>query len=221
MALNWPYGGPQDLPTRIPVFPLTGAILLPRGQLPLNIFEPRYLAMIDDALATHRLIGMIQPDASKPACARGPGLFSIGCVGRLTQIAETGDGRYLITLTGVARFALSGEAEVATAYRQCDVAYEPFAADFAPTPDEAGRAGVLDALRRFARARRICIDWSGVNETTTETLDNALAMMSPFGAGEKQALLEAGTVSERAGMLIAMTDMDLAAGGGAGKSSLQ
>jgi Lon protease-like protein len=107
MALNWPYGGPQDLPTRIPVFPLTGAILLPRGQLPLNIFEPRYLAMIDDALATHRLIGMIQPDASKPACARGPGLFSIGCVGRLTQIAETGDGRYLITLTGVAPTATS------------------------------------------------------------------------------------------------------------------
>lgn len=220
MAINVPYPGPQALPSRIPVFPLTGAILLPGAQLPLNIFEPRYLAMIEDAMAGARIVGMIQPDAAADPCARGPGLFRIGGAGRITQYAETGDGRLVITLTGVARFRILGEAEATTPYRQCDVDFGAFADDFRPSaPIDGERGRIVEALRRFARARRFEIDWSGVDETPTETLVNALAMMSPFASAEKQALLEAATLKARADMLIAVTEMDLAAG--PGKAPLQ
>src|SRR5580692_10583825 len=121
MPINAEYRGPSDLPQIIPVFPLPGALLLPRGQMPLNIFEPRYLAMIDDAMRTGtRLIGMIQPDPAHPgADPNKPQLFKIGCLGRITQLAESGDGRYLLQLTGVARFRLEEELSVATSYRQC------------------------------------------------------------------------------------------------------
>ena len=130
MPMNATYHGPSDLPEVIPVFPLAGALLLPRGQMPLNIFEPRYLAMIDDALRDgHRLIGMIQPDAAH-GDGDTPPLFKIGCVGRITQLAESGDGRYLIELTGVARFRVEEELKVATLYRQARVTYAPFADDF-------------------------------------------------------------------------------------------
>ena len=122
MPMNAQYRGPIDLPEVIPVFPLPGALLLPRGQMPLNIFEPRYLAMIDDALRDgHRLIGMIQPDAAHAGAADKPPLFKIGCVGRITQLAESGDGRYLLELTGVARFRIEEELPVKTDYRQCRV----------------------------------------------------------------------------------------------------
>src|SRR6185436_19930234 len=122
MPMNPVYRSPSELPATIPVFPLAGALLLPRGQLPLNIFEPRYLAMIDDALRSgHRLIGMIQPDPAHPGSEERPGLYKIGCVGRLTQIAESGDGRYLIQLTGIVRFRIEEELRVATPYRQCRV----------------------------------------------------------------------------------------------------
>lgn len=215
MAINAPYSGPEALPARIPVFPLTGAILLPGAQLPLNIFEPRYLAMVEAAMAGPRIIGMIQPDAAASCCARGPGLFRVGGAGRITRYAETGDGRLLITLTGVARFGIRAEAEVATPFRQCDVDFEAFAGDFQPSaPIDGERERIVETLRRFARARRFEIDWSGVEETPTEALVNALAMMSPFEAAEKQALLEAATLQARADMLIAVTEMDLAAGGG-------
>ena len=135
------------------MFPLTGALLLPRGQMPLNIFEPRYLAMIDDALrAGHRLIGMIQPDR---ACGIGrsmPNLYKIGCVGRITQFAETGDGRYLIQLTGIARFRVEEELTVATPYRQCRVSYAPFVGDFTPREgeDEVDRKALLRGARRLS-----------------------------------------------------------------------
>src|SRR5215212_2203875 len=126
MPMNAEYRGPEDLPEVIPVFPLPGALLLPRGQLPLNIFEPRYLSMIDDSLrAGHRLIGMIQPDEADPADVEKPHLYKIGCVGRITQIAETGDGRYVLQLTGITRFRVQEELNVATAYRQCRVTYHP------------------------------------------------------------------------------------------------
>jgi Lon protease-like protein len=129
--MNAIYHGPADLPGEIPIFPLPGALLLPRGQMPLNIFEPRYLAMIDDALTSrHRLIGMIQPDSSHPGPEDKPNLFTVGCVGRITQIAESGDGRYLLQLTGVSRFRIEEELKVATPYRQCRVTYAPFADDF-------------------------------------------------------------------------------------------
>src|SRR5512141_1167890 len=131
MPTNAEYRGPGDLPEVIPVFPLPGALLLPRGQMPLNIFEPRYLAMIDDCLRDgHRLIGMIQPDGSQAGRADEPPLFKVGCVGRITQLAESGDGRYLIELTGVARFRIEQELPVKTEYRQFRVTYTPFVDDF-------------------------------------------------------------------------------------------
>src|SRR3954470_14494743 len=136
MPMNVIYRGSEDLPENLPVFPLAGALLLPRGQMPLNIFEPRYLAMVDDSMRDgHRLIGMIQPDPSHPNPAHPdpedkPALFKVGCVGRITQLAESGDGRYLLQLTGVARFRIEQELKVATAYRQCRVTYAPFMNDF-------------------------------------------------------------------------------------------
>ena len=136
MPMNATYQGPGDLVDVIPVFPLPGALLLPRGQMPLNIFEPRYLAMIDAALrAGHRLIGMIQPDEAHPGRESRPNLYKVGCVGRITQLAESGDGRYLLELTGIARFVIEEELTVATAYRQCRVAYT-FLDDFEPRKGE-------------------------------------------------------------------------------------
>src|SRR5262249_9093504 len=154
-----------DLPEVIPVFPLEGALLLPRGQMPLNIFEPRYLAMIDDSLRDgHRLIGMIQPDPAHSGSAEKPALFKIGCVGRITQLAESGDGRYLIQLTGIARFRIEEELDVATAYRQCRVSFIPFAADFTARlgEDAVDRKAVLDALAAFLKANRLKTDWEGI-----------------------------------------------------------
>ena len=131
MPINAEYRGPGDLPHSIPVFPLPGALLLPRGQMPLNIFEPRYLAMVDDVLSGRRLIGMIQPDAAHPGPKSKPNLYRIGCVGRITQLGETGDGRYLMELTGIARFRIESELKVLTAYRQCSVGFTEFLSDFA------------------------------------------------------------------------------------------
>src|SRR5882757_2600335 len=137
MPMNAEYRGPIDLPDVIPIFPLPGALLLPRGQMPLNIFEPRYLAMIDDALRSgHRLIGMIQPDTTHPGPEDKPNLFKVGCVGRITQIAETGDGRYLLQLTGIARFRVAEEFAADTSYRQCRASYAPFIDDFTPRKGE-------------------------------------------------------------------------------------
>lgn len=215
---------PRDvagLPAELAVFPLSGAILLPRAELPLTIFEPRYLAMVEDALRGDRMIGMVQPDASKPLTARGPALFRTGCAGRVTQFAETGDGRYLITLTGLARFLLRDELDEARAYRRFRVDFAPYADDLAAGACQEGlRAEVIAALRRFAGGRGLQIDWAGIEETPTEALVNALAIMAPFGAAEKQALVEAATLDERAATLIAMSDFALA-GAATGKSSLQ
>jgi hypothetical protein len=223
MPINAPYAGPDDLPAEIAVFPLEGAILLPRAELPLNIFEPRYLAMVERAIAGDRLIGMIQPDESRPDVERGPALFRVGCLGRLTQFAETGDGRYVITLTGVARFRVLREIASDAPYRFCAVDYAPFAQDF--TQGECGpdkREAVVDALRRFAEARGFQVDWSGVEQAHSEALINALAMMAPFGPAEKQALVEAASVADRADALVAMADMALVqTPAGAGKPALQ
>src|SRR5450830_1159747 len=185
MPMNAEYRGPIDLPGVIPVFPLPGALLLPRGQMPLNIFEPRYLAMIDDALRDgHRLIGMIQPDASHSSQALAgsadkPPLFKIGCVGRITQLAESGDGRYLLELTGVARFRLEEELTVNTDYRQVRVTYAPFADDFVARKGEnaVDREAVLAALRSFLKANDLKADWEGIEEAPNEALVNALSMM--------------------------------------------
>jgi Lon protease-like protein len=220
MPMNVIYKGSADLPEVIPVFPLPGALLLPRGQMPLNIFEPRYLAMIDDSLRDgHRLVGMIQPDPAHPGPEDKPTLFKVGCVGRITQLAESGDGRYLLQLTGVARFKVEEELKVATAYRQCRVSYVPFADDFIARKgeDEVDRKAVLEALQAFLKANNLKTDWQGVESAPNEALVNALAMMSPYGTAEKQAMLEAPNLKARAEILIAVTEMELAkktAGGG-------
>ncbi|MDE5444511.1 peptidase S16 [Bradyrhizobium sp. CSA207] len=214
MPINIEYRGPADLPEIIPVFPLPGALLLPRGQMPLNIFEPRYLAMVDDSLRDgHRLIGMIQPDiAHSPKNSDKPALFRVGCVGRITQLAESGDGRYILELTGVARFRIVEELEVLTAYRQCKVDFFAFADDFTARmgEDEVNREALLVALTDFLKANNLKVDWEGVESAPNEALVNALAMMSPYGPAEKQAMLEAPDLKTRAEILIAVTEMDLA-----------
>ena len=223
MPMNAVYRGPGDLPQVIPVFPLAGALLLPRGQMPLNVFEPRYLAMVDDALAGSRLIGMIQPDAARPGSEARPQLYSVGCLGRITQLAETGDGRYLIDLTGICRFRVEGELAVPTTYRQCRVSYAEFADDFVARKGEetVDRKALLAALSAFLEANSLKADWQGIENAPNEALVNALAMMSPYGAAEKQALLEAPDLKTRAEILVAVTEIELANAGSEGETSLQ
>jgi len=213
MPMNAVYRGPADMPETIAVFPLPGALLLPRGQMPLNIFEPRYLAMVDDTLRDgHRLIGMIQPDTAHPGPDDKPNLYKIGCVGRITQFAETGDGRYLLQLTGVARFRIEAEVKVATAYRQCRVTYAPFADDFIGRKGEEAvdRKSLLAALNAFLEANNLKADWDGIETAPNEALVNALAMMSAYGPAEKQAMLEAPDLKTRAEILVAATRIELA-----------
>jgi uncharacterized protein len=225
MPINTAYTGPEALTGVIPVFPLPGALLLPRGQMPLNIFEPRYLAMIDDALRSpHRLIGMIQPDPAHPGAeANKPNLFQVGCVGRITQFAESGDGRYLIQLTGVARFRIEEELAVDTPYRQCRVTYQPFAGDFIARKgeDEVDRKALLRALTAFLKANNLKADWEGIENAPNEALVNALAMMSPYDTAEKQAMLEAPDLKTRAEILVAVTEIELAKSKTPGETPLQ
>jgi uncharacterized protein len=223
MGMNAVYRGPGDCPTVIPVFPLPGALLLPRGQMPLNIFEPRYLAMVDDVLRGERVIGMVQPDADGGGSPTAPKLYQVGCAGRLTQLAETGDGRYLITLVGIARFHIEEEMSTTTLYRQCRVTFAPFEADFTARAGEndVDRAGVVKALRDFVEAAHVRVDWQGIEEAPNEALVNALSMMSPFGVREKQALLEAPDLKKRAEVLIALTEIELARSGSNSDSTMQ
>jgi uncharacterized protein len=214
MAALRPPSRPNHLPEVIPVFPLAVALLLPRRDLPLNIFEPRYLEMVDDALAGHRLIGMVQPliGPDGPDETEPPALSPVGCLGRLTAFQETEDGRYLITLTGIARFGVLGEIETAKPYRQCRIDALPFAADFEPRrgEDAVDRRRLLATFRDYLEAHDLDADWDTVDRASNETLVNALSMMSPYGPREKQALLEADDLRTRAEVLIAVTEMALA-----------
>jgi uncharacterized protein len=214
MKLNRVYESPEHLPRLIPVFPLAGCLLLPRRPLPLNIFEPRYLQMIDEALSQERLIGVIQPSEGEAAVEPQPHLYPIGCVGRLTQFAETGDGHCLITLTGVARFRITDEPSTVTPYRLAQVDYSDFASDFREGEGESDvdRQGLLTALRDYAEANRFKVDWADIDQASNEALVNGLSMLSPYGTREKQALLEANTLKARADMLVAITHMELARG---------
>jgi uncharacterized protein len=224
MPMNAEYHAPEDVADVIPVFPLPGALLLPRGQMPLNIFEPRYVAMIDDALrAGHRLIGMIQPDPTHAGPHDQPALYKVGCVGRITQLAETGDGRYVLQLTGITRFEVGEELAVATPYRQCRVRYTPFADDFIARKgeDEVDREQVVRALGDFLKANNLKTDWEGIDNAPNEALVNALAMMSPYGPAEKQALLEAPDLKTRAEILVALTEIELAKSNTSGETPLQ
>jgi Lon protease-like protein len=199
----------NDLPKTLPVFPLAGALLLPGGQLPLNIFEPRYLAMFDDALSGHRLIGMIQPALDAAEADPKPPLAKVGCIGRITSFGETGDGRYILSLTGVTRFRVLEELAVTTPYRQVKLA--PFLTDLDPVDDSAvDRKGLLQAFRDYLDANGLEADWENINRASNATLVTSMSMMSPYGPAEKQALLEAPDLKTRAETLIAITEIALA-----------
>ncbi|MEM7270588.1 MAG: LON peptidase substrate-binding domain-containing protein [Pseudomonadota bacterium] len=204
--------GIADLPEVIPVFPLSEALLLPRGRLPLNLFEPRYLAMFDDALKSdHRLIGMIQPaDREDP-----PTLRTVGCAGRIASFSETEDGRYLIVLAGVSRFTPAEEMQGFTPYRRVRPDWTPFHDDLRPiAPDEEfDRPAFLDLLKRYFEASGLSTDWDSLKEADEETLVNSLAMLCPYSGAEKQALLEAPTLAERRASLTALMEFAVASQG--------
>jgi Lon protease-like protein len=200
----------QDLPQVIPVFPLDGALLLPHGALPLNIFEPRYLNMVDDAMAGERIIGLIQTrpggDPERPLLA------PIGCAGRITAFTETSDGRYLITLTGLSRFRAREELPVMTPYRQLRADFMPFEADLRPAQDDDGfdRIRLLRALKDYLEHRNLDLDWETAKAAPAEALVNSLCMALPFEPAEKQALLEAGDLCGRREALVALLEIDAA-----------
>ena len=216
------YRTPDDLPQRIPVFPLSGALLLPRADLPLNIFEPRYLAMFDHAMSTDRLIGMIQPlpDQDK---ADVPQLQKIGCVGRITSYAETPDDRMIITLTGVSRFEIVQELDADTPFRQVIANYHPFAVDLVSGTGagDVNRPALLKAFRDYLQANNMNADWGQVDQAPTEVLVNTLSLLAPYPPEEKQALLEAPDLKTRADVLVALTEMTLSRRSQGGKTRLQ
>jgi Lon protease-like protein len=206
-----------DLPKTIGIFPLTGILLLPRGQLPLNVFEPRYLALVDAAMSGNRLIGMIQPSEHEEK-ALTPSLSSIGSTGRVTSYRETEDGRYLITLTGICRFKVAEELAVTTPFRQVQCNFLPFLGDLVTAEDgDFPRERLLVALKDYLSKRDLKADWRSVMSAPAETLVNALAMLCPFEPAEKQALLEAPGWQERVSTLVALLEM---AGAGTGPVSM-
>ncbi|AHM03254.1 Uncharacterized protein, similar to the N-terminal domain protein of Lon protease [Roseibacterium elongatum DSM 19469] len=211
---------PADLPRTIPVFPLPGALLLPRARLPLHIFEPRYLAMLDDTLKTpHRLIGMVQP-REVPGGDQNR-LHAIGCAGRVTQFSETEDGRYMITLAGMSRFRVREEVQGFTPYRRCDVSWDGFESDLGPTEHDAGfrRETFLDLLGRYFDAMSLSTDWDSLKEADDELLINSLSMLCPFDPEERQALLEAPSLSTRRETLVTLIEFALR--GGADEETMQ
>lgn len=216
----------EELPQSIRVFPLTGALLLPGGQLPLNIFEPRYLAMFDAALASDRLIGIVQPSLMETGSGdpiEGPRatLSQVGCIGRITSFAETGDGRYITSISGVCRFRLLEEMGEGHPYRTFKLA--PFMADLSSEDDEAtvDRVELLRVFKAYLDANKLEADWESVERAGNRTLVNSLSMMSPFGPAEKQALLEAPDLRSRAETLVAITEIHLARGFGESDTILQ
>ena len=210
------YRKAADRPQVIPIFPLDGAVLLPGGQLPLNIFEPRYLNMLDDAMVGDRIIGMVQTRAGRHRAQ--PGLATVGCVGRVTSFSETSDGRYMITLTGVCRFKVGDELPVRSPYRQVRADFTAFEHDLIgdateiPAPD---RVEFLTALRRYLVHRGLDIAWTTAESAPTAALVNSLAMALPFEAAKKQALLETRTIYERCAALNALFEIDAADSDGA------
>lgn len=214
------YRRPSDLPSRIPLFPLRGAILLPRATLPLNIFEPRYLAMIDDVMSGSRVIGIVQPaggDGESPE-GKETGLRRVGCAGRVTSYQELDDGRLLITLTGICRYAIIDEATTASPYRIATVSYDDYALDLdeGRGEEQVDRTNLIRVLRAYLEQNRLKADWNAIERAPSEYLINALCVMSPYGPEEKQALLEAEDLKRRAEVLIALAEMELASTGGPG-----
>ncbi|MXN65009.1 ATP-dependent protease [Stappia sp. GBMRC 2046] len=217
LAGNASFEKPADLPQTIPLFPLMGALLLPQGQMPLNIFEPRYLAMVDAALKGDRIIGMIQPDYDLEGVesVEIPPLRKVGCAGRIVAFQETGDGRYLITLTGIARFEVVEELKSVTPFRLASISAERYADDFhsGHGENQVDRSALIKTLDDYLTANDLEADWESIRSAGTEVLVNALSMMSPYGPAEKQMLLEAEDLKARADALVALTEVHLARGG--------
>ena len=227
------YRTPADLPSRIAVFPLARVILLPHARLPLTIFEPRYLAMVEDALSGARLIGIIQPEKEREEAADqngakegAPPLQKVGCVGRISSFVESDKGKMLISLTGLCRFNLVQELPQRNAWRQIEADYAAWADDLA-SPEESfsdgpvPRRAFLDVLRHYLERNQMQANWEYVNKSSNEVLIDSSCMMSPYGIREKQALLEAKTTTARAELLIAMTEMLLAQSGGEESTEVQ
>jgi uncharacterized protein len=204
----------ETLPGDLPIFPLTGVVLLPRGKLPLNIFEPRYLALVEDALSSNRLIGMVQPSDSGRT-ARDPAIFPLGCAGRISQFAETDDGRVLITLTGVCRFAITQELEPRRGYRRVVPNWASYYEDCDPEPPSGAvdRTRLITGLRTYFKLQELSANWDAIEATPDDRLITSLAMICPFGPTEKQALLEAKDLEQRARALIALIEMAVLEGG--------
>ncbi len=221
------YQGPADVPQRIPVFPLSRAILLPRATLPLHIFEPRYLQMIDDVMSTSRVLGMVQPagaeeEEESPVSRTAP-LRKVGCAGRITNYQELDDGRLLVSLSGIVRFDLVDEVELAKPYRICTVNYDRFLGDFTAGAgeEEVDRERLVATLKSYLHMRNLKADWAAIGKAATETLVNSLALVSPYGVEEKQALLEAVDLKARAEMFVALAEMEMAANSRDPGSTLQ
>jgi Lon protease-like protein len=203
----------KDLPGTIPVFPLPGALLLPRARLPLHVFEPRYLAMLDDCLKTEtRLIGMVQPN--QVPGREGNGLHRIGCAGRVTQFSETEDGRYMITLSGMSRFRVLKEVEGFSPYRRCDVSWDGFERDLqgVETDKAFDRDRFMNLLDRFFNSKELSADWETLQEADDELLLNSLSMLLEFGPEDKQALLEAPSLSTRRETLVTLIEYAMRGG---------
>lgn len=204
-----------DLPDIIPLFPLKNVILLPRSNLPLNIFEPRYLQMTDDVLGTNRLIGMIQPqsgfEAELSADVLTP-LRTTGCIGRLTEFSETEDGRLLITLTGICRFDVLNEEKADLPYRLFKVDYTKYENDLKEGHGEekVDREQLLSILKTYLQLHELDADWDSIHQSSNEFLVNTLSIISPYGTEEKQALLETPDLKKRSEVLMALAEMDIA-----------
>ena len=201
-----------QLPRELPIFPLTGVLLLPRGRLPLNIFEKRYLAMFDDALGGERLIGMIQPSEAR-ANDPEPALFSVGCAGRITSFNETGDGRYMVALDGVARFRIVEELPLQRGYRRVVPDWAPFAVDLTEEDGKVDRHRLIELLQAYFRQQSLSANWDAIGQAPDERLVTSLAMICPFQPPEKQALLEAGCLSDRARLMMSLLEIAIAGHG--------
>jgi Lon protease-like protein len=218
------YQSPADLPQRMPVFPLRRAILLPRAVLPLNVFEPRYLEMLDDVMSGARVLAIVQPAAGEEESPEGKSvaLRRVGCAGRVTAYQELEDGRLVIALTGIARCTLAEEAATSKSYRVFKVGFDRYLGDFvAGGEEDIDRQAFLGALKSYLEARQQRANWSAIGKSSSESLVNMLAIASPYGPEEKQALLEAPTLKARAEALVALARMELAAGAGGSGSTLQ
>ncbi len=198
--------GFEELPRIIPIFPLSGALLLPQGKLPLNIFEPRYLQMTQDAIAAERVIGMIQPENNE----KPPAIFGTGCMGRITSFSETDDGRLLNTLSGMCRFNIIEEVPLVNGYRRVVADCHRYRNDLSTDHEaEIPRERLLEALRGYLVLKHVDANWEAIEKTDDLNLVTSLAMMCPFEASEKQALLEADAVSDRADIMVTLLEMAL------------